>query len=159
MSDANDNEKQPAASCGRPLTSSTSSDYLDLTLELCDAEEATASSPSPTIKTGSLKDFGKYAKSLRKRNNPPIEKEDGETIIPNLVSPPPKRKKKKETTKSLASSDSSGDIVDYDGISVGNVGYKFHNTFYVGGKGKIKTTAVFHGEVIYIRDLTGASKW
>src|SRR5210317_1466501 len=114
MSDANYNEKQPAANCGRPSSSSTSSDYLDLTLELSDAEEDDASSPSPTTKTGSLKDFGKYAKSLRKRNNPPIGKEDGEDIIPNLVSPPPKRKKKKETTKSLASSDSSGDIVDYD---------------------------------------------
>jgi hypothetical protein len=158
MSDANDNEKQPAASCGGPSSSSSpSSDYLDLTLELSDAEEDDALSPPPTTKTGSLKDFGKYAKSLRKRNNPPIAKEDGEDI-PNLVSPPPKRKKKKETTKSLASSDSSGDIVDYDGIPVGDEGYKFHNTFYVGGNGKIKTTAVFHGEVINIRDLTNASK-
>ena len=151
MSDSTDNEKQPAASCdgGSPSSSPSSSDYLDLTLS--DTEEDGASSPSHTTKTG-YKDFGKYAKSLRKRNNP-IEKEDDEDI-PNLVSPPRKLKKKKGTTKISTSSD----IVDCDNIPAGDVGFKFHNTFYVRGKGKIKTTAIFHGEVIYIRDLSGASK-
>lgn len=157
MSDSNDNEKQPAARCGGS-SSSSPSDCLDLTLS--DEEEDGASAPSSTTKTGNLKDFGKYAKSLRKRNNPPIGKEDAEDIP--LVSPPRKSKKKKKDTKTIStSSDSSSDsseILDCNGTKVGDVGYKFHNTFYVGGKGMIKTTAIFHGEVIYIRDLRGASK-
>ena len=142
MSDANDNEKQPAARCGGS-SSSSPSDCLDLPLS--DAEEDGATAPSSTTKTGNLKDFGKYAKSLRKRNNHPIGKEDAEDIP--LVSPPPKCKKKKKK---------SSDIVDYDNIPVGKVGYKFHKTFNV-GEGKTETTAIFHGEVIHVRDLNGAS--
>ena len=142
MSDAKDNEKQPAASCDGGSPSSSPSDCLDLTLS--DAEEDGASAPSSTTKAGNLTIFGKYAKSLRKRNNPPIGKEDGENIP--LVSPPPKCKKTKK----------SSDIVDCNGTEVGDVGYQFHKTFNV-GEGKTETTAIFHGEVIHVRDLNGAS--
>ena len=64
--------------------------------------------------------------------------------------------KKKKDTKTISTSSDSSEILDCNGTKVGDVGYKFHKTFNV-GEGKTETTAIFHGEVIHVRDLNGAS--